>query len=495
MARDGVTTFGYCTKHKALSQARCEMSVCDNYYLDNKRWLAVRMRKTCARTVYCLHGKPWFHGALAKVLIPLARRELKMHVQLGVEVQDSSRCSEGTRAQQNRNCVAPTCQVTIPPEMITEETWCSFSFESISNVTTVFVCGSFLKKRIVRAVVEMGPLRDGFVHDYRYLFFFWNHHEPEISFSFHTTFLPNFSCVLDNSWYIADHTCTTNLPCFFFLRLLFVMVSNAVDTMWFLRSAPSVNVVRNANKRGQKAGVTVTLVRGSQISWYLLWMSTWVKFKQALASLLAQCGSVLNFQSDGNSNKRLRDHWYSEGVQGCRSRRLPPCARVERVPEEQSRGTQEQTVAVEVISTIDEGWPGEHLHAARPVRRERLPAGALQRGLTCDPRVRRSRARSHRLRAVVGAARPWRALWQLSRNIRRRCILRIGKSDVYQQPIASLRSFEVDCCVPFFCPMPYHQSTGRAMSWTRRSTGRSRSWRWNHQVAERRRWQPQTRCV
>ena len=44
--------------------------------------------------------------------------------------------------------------------------------------------------------------------------------------------------------------------------------------------------------------------------------------------------------------------------------------------------------------------------AALPVRRERLPAGALQRGQACDPEVRRSRARSHRLRAVVGAARP-----------------------------------------------------------------------------------------
>ena len=35
--------------------------------------------------------------------------------------------------------------------------------------------------------------------------------------------------------------------------------------------------------------------------------------------------------------------------------------------------------------------------------REDFPAGALQRGLACDPEVRRSRVRSHRLRAVVGA--------------------------------------------------------------------------------------------
>ena len=38
--------------------------------------------------------------------------------------------------------------------------------------------------------------------------------------------------------------------------LLFAMVSNAVDTMWFLRRAPNANVARNSDKR---AGVTVTL--------------------------------------------------------------------------------------------------------------------------------------------------------------------------------------------------------------------------------------------
>ena len=69
----------------------------------------------------------------------------------------------------------------------------------------------------------------------------------------------------------------------------------------------------------------------------------------------------------------------------------------------------EQIVAVEVISTIDEGRLGEHLHAL-PVRRGRLPAGALQRGLACAKGVRRSRAGSHRLGAVVGAARPRRSL-------------------------------------------------------------------------------------
>ena len=80
-----------------------------------------------------------------------------------------------------------------------------------------------------------------------------------------------------------------------------------------------------------------------------------------------QGASVLNFQSNGNSNKRRRDHWYSEDKPGHRSRRLPSCVsrRIEEArhcrfgvggaPEEQSRGTQEQIVAVEVTSTMDEG--------------------------------------------------------------------------------------------------------------------------------------------
>ena len=38
-----------------------------------------------------------------------------------------------------------------------------------------------------------------------------------------------------------------------------------------------------------------------------------------------------------------------------------------KAPEEQSRGTQEQNVAVEVISTIDEGRPGEHMRTKRSV--------------------------------------------------------------------------------------------------------------------------------
>ena len=73
---------------------------------------------------------------------------------------------------------------------------------------------------------------------------------------------------------------------------------------------------------------------------------TW-KFKQVPIelSVVAQCASVPTLQRDGNSKKRLRNH--SEEVQRCRSRRPPPCARVEGAPEEQNRRTQEQIVDVE----------------------------------------------------------------------------------------------------------------------------------------------------
>ena len=58
--------------------------------------------------------------------------------------------------------------------------------------------------------------------------------------------------------------------------------------------------------------------------------------------------------------------------------------------------------------------PGEHLCPALPVPRVRLPAGDEQRGLARDAEGRHSGARSHRLRAVVSAARPGRALRHLS---------------------------------------------------------------------------------
>ena len=54
----------------------------------------------------------------------------------------------------------------------------------------------------------------------------------------------------------------------FFVSVLCVflaVVSNAVDTMWFLRSAPKVNVVRYSNKRGQTTGVTVNLIKAKRM--------------------------------------------------------------------------------------------------------------------------------------------------------------------------------------------------------------------------------------
>ena len=50
-----------------------------------------------------------------------------------------------------------------------------------------------------------------------------------------------------------------------------------------------------------------------------------------------QGASVLNCQSHGNSNKRRRDHWYSEENQGHRSRRLPPCVASEWEERQKSR--------------------------------------------------------------------------------------------------------------------------------------------------------------
>ena len=106
---------------------------------------------------------------------------------------------------------------------------------------------------------------------------------------------------------------------------------------------------------------------------------------------------------------------------------------------------------MEVISTIDEGRPGEHLRAALLVRRERLAAGALYRG-------------------------PWSVLLDLGQlcdscqHTSHEADKRIGKSYVYQQPIADLTLLAVCCpigaavgvevdsissswrCVSFFVP-------------------------------------------
>ena len=73
-------------------------------------------------------------------------------------------------------------------------------------------------------------------------------------------------------------------------------------------------------------------------------------------------------------------------------------------------GLRSRLLLWEVISTIDEGRLGEHLHAALHIRRERHAAGALQRGLADHAGVRHSSTRSDRLQAVVSTARLRRAL-------------------------------------------------------------------------------------
>ena len=63
-----------------------------------------------------------------------------------------------------------------------------------------------------------------------------------------------------------------------------------------------------------------------------------------------------------------------------------------------------------VIWAVAQRRPGGGLCPALPVPRVRLLAGDEQRGLARDAEVRHSVARPHRLRAVVGAVRPRRAL-------------------------------------------------------------------------------------
>ena len=85
------------------------------------------------------------------------------------------------------------------------------------------------------------------------------------------------------------------------------------------------------------------------------------------------------------------------------------------------------------------------------VRRERLPAGSVQHRMVDDTEVRHSGARSHRLRVVVGADRPRRALCDSCQDTPRVVVL----------------------C--FLGPTPDHKSTGRAISWRQRRAGCSRS--------------------
>ena len=77
-----------------------------------------------------------------------------------------------------------------------------------------------------------------------------------------------------------------------------------------------------------------------------------------MSRLLAQGASVLNFQSDGNSNKRLRD------ILG-----------ILKKFKDADPADSKWKSRVEGLSRL----------AALAVHRERLPAGALQRGLARDP--------------------------------------------------------------------------------------------------------------
>ena len=106
--------------------------------------------------------------------------------------------------------------------------------------------------------------------------------------------------------------------------------------------------------------------------------------------------------------------------------------RREGAPEEHNGWTQEQIVCCGVISTMDEGRPREHPHAALHVRRERHAGGALQRGLADHAGVRRSGA----------GFEPWSVL--LDRG----------------EPWDSCQDTPHVVVLCFFCPMTHHRSTG-----------------------------------
>ena len=138
--------------------------------------------------------------------------------------------------------------------------------------------------------------------------------------------------------------------------------------------------------------------------------------------------SILNFY--GSSNKRLRDCWYSGKFKDADPADSNHAPEWKERQAEQNGGSQEQIVAVLPVhperlpaGALQRGLacdPGvrlsewkerqkqqnggsqEQIVAVLPVHPERLPAGALQRGLACDPGVRLSCARPCRLRAVVG---------------------------------------------------------------------------------------------
>ena len=152
-----------------------------------------------------------------------------------------------------------------------------------------------------------------------------------------------------------------------------------------------------------------------------------VIFAQCSARQLGQ-----NFQSDGNSNKRPRDHWYSEFSWIP----IPP------------------TPIARRAESTDSGADcrrGGHLHNGRKMTWRtnihmlhfRFVGNGFQLALCVGWLATRE---SVVLVPDPTVSAPWCCSTEASlvtaRHIRR-CFLRIGKSDVYQQPIAGLRSFAV----------------------------------------------------
>ena len=148
---------------------------------------------------------------------------------------------------------------------------------------------------------------------------------------------------------------------------------------------------------------------------------------------LAQGASVLNFQSDGNSNKRLRDQM-EKGRPGS------TCLLFWFVGE----GFE--------LALCNVGWLATResvVLAPKPIVFAPWSV-VLDRGEPCD---------------------------SCQRHIRRRCFLRIGKRDVYQQPEVVFSVLPTGQWTPplvvvlcsLFCPMPCRQSVGRVSLAVRRT--------------------------
>ena len=122
---------------------------------------------------------------------------------------------------------------------------------------------------------------------------------------------------------------------------------------------------------------------------------------------------------------------------------------------------------------------GGGLRPALPVPRVRLPAGDEQRGLARDAEVRNSGARSHRIRAVAGAARPRRDICQHTSSRPLFAALFVTPRNKDDKgvgvPTDQLSHNHCDCtdghcnshiiasCVCFcasLCPISYHKSIG-----------------------------------